>query len=65
MNPSQNGFYAPGPPMLNQPPRIFGSGQFDPSQMPTANMFSHDDMDDHNDGGDPKRRRIARVHTVR
>lgn len=45
-------------------PRIFGSGQFDPSQLP-QNMFTQDDMEDHNDHndqGDPKRRRIARVH---
>lgn len=60
MNPASNGFFAPGPPMMNPPPRIFGSGTFDPSQMPTASMFAHDDMDDH-DGSDPKRRRIARV----
>ncbi|KAL1641696.1 hypothetical protein SLS61_010007 [Didymella pomorum] len=47
--------------MMNPPPpRIFGSGQFDPSQLP-QNMFAQDDMDDHNDQGDPKRRRIARA----
>jgi len=63
MNSSANGFYAPGPPMMNPPPpRIFGSGTFDPSQMPTGNMFAHDDMDDNDGSGDPKRRRIARVH---
>jgi hypothetical protein len=64
MNTSSNGFYAAGPPMMN-PPRIFGSGQFDPSQMPTGPMFAQDDMDDHGDPSDPKRRRIARVHTAR
>ncbi|KAH4899156.1 hypothetical protein HBI80_174760 [Parastagonospora nodorum] len=61
MNPAQNGFYAPGPPMMNPPPRIFGSGQFDPSQMPQGNMFAQDDYDDHGDQSDPKRRRIARA----
>jgi hypothetical protein len=61
MNPAPNGFYATGPPMMNPPPpRLFGSGSYDPSQMPPGNMF-HDDMDDHNDGSDAKRRRIARV----
>ncbi|KAJ4986173.1 fungal specific transcription factor domain-containing protein [Stagonosporopsis vannaccii] len=61
MNTSPNGFYAGPPPMMNPPPpRIFGSGQFDPSQLP-QNMFAQDDMDDHNDQGDPKRRRIARA----
>jgi hypothetical protein len=64
MNPAQNGFYAPGPPMMNPPPRIFGSGQFDPSQMPQGNMFAHDYDDDQGDNSDPKRRRIARVHTT-
>ena len=62
MNPAPNGFYAAGPPMMNPPPRIFGSGSFDPSQMPPGAMF-HDDMDDQNDG-DPKRRRIARVYAA-
>jgi hypothetical protein len=62
MNPAPNGFYGGGTPMMNPPPRLFGSGTFDPSQMPPGNMFAHDDMDDHNDGSDPKRRRIARVH---
>ncbi|KAL5114042.1 hypothetical protein ACEQ8H_008098 [Pleosporales sp. CAS-2024a] len=64
MNPAQNGFYAPGPPMMSHAPRIFGSGQFDPSQMPPGNLFAHDDYDDHGDHGDhgdPKRRRIARA----
>ncbi|KAH7402197.1 fungal-specific transcription factor domain-containing protein [Phaeosphaeria sp. MPI-PUGE-AT-0046c] len=61
MNPVQNGFYAPGPPMMNPPPRIFGSGQFDPSQMPAGPMFAQDDYDDHGDQSDPKRRRIARA----
>jgi hypothetical protein len=62
MNTSPNGFYAGPPPMMNPPPpRMFGSGQFDPSQL-GPNMFAQDDMDDHNDQGDPKRRRIARVH---
>ncbi|KAH7070759.1 fungal-specific transcription factor domain-containing protein [Paraphoma chrysanthemicola] len=61
MNTSPNGFYGGGPPVMNQPPRIFGSGQFDPSQMPSGPMFSHDDYDDHNDQSDPKRRRIARA----
>jgi hypothetical protein len=60
-----NGFYAPGPPMMNPPPRIFGSGQFDPSQIPQGSMFAQDDYDDHGDQSDPKRRRIARVHTTR
>jgi hypothetical protein len=60
MNTSPNGFYA-APPMMNPPPRIFGSGSFDPSQMPTGSMFAQDDMDDHGDQSDPKRRRIARV----
>jgi hypothetical protein len=64
MNPAQNGFYATGPPMMNPPPRIFGSGTFDPSQMPPGSMFAHDDMDDDNNS-DPKRRRIARVHISR
>jgi hypothetical protein len=64
MNPVQNGFYAPGPPMMNPPPRIFGSGQFDPSQMPQGNMFAHDYDDDQGDNSDPKRRRIARVPTM-
>lgn len=59
MIPAQNGYYA-GPPLMNQPPRIFGSGTFDPSQMPTGPMFGQDDLEDHNDS-DPKRRRIARV----
>jgi hypothetical protein len=62
MNNTPNGFYAPGPPMMNPPPRIFGSGQFDPSQMPSGPMFSHDDYDDGGDQSDPKRRRIARVY---
>jgi hypothetical protein len=63
MNPAQNGFYVPGPPpMMNPPPRLFGSGQFDPSQMPSGPMYAHDDYDDHGDQSDPKRRRIARVH---
>lgn len=51
--------------MMNaQPPRIFGSGTFDASQMPSGSMFAHDDLDDHNDGSDAKRRRIARVRTL-
>ncbi len=63
MNPA-NGYYGNVPHMMNPPPpRIFGSGAFDPSQLPPGAMFAHDDMDDHDgaDGGDPKRRRIARV----
>jgi hypothetical protein len=65
MNHAPNGFYATGPPMMNPPPpRLFGSGTYDPSQMPPGNMFAHDDMDDHNDGSDPKRRRIARVQSA-
>jgi hypothetical protein len=63
MDHSQSGFYVGGPPIMNHPPRLFGSGTFDASQMPSGNMFAHDDMDDHNDGGDAKRRRIARVRT--
>ena len=59
MNNNPNGYYA-APPMMNPPPRIFGSGTFDPSQMPHGSMFAHDDLDDQ-DGSDPKRRRIARV----
>jgi hypothetical protein len=52
--------------MMNAPPpRIFASGSFDPSQMPSGSVFAHDDTDDHNDGGDSKRRRIARVHILR
>ena len=61
MNNNPNGYYA-APPMLNPPPRIFGSGTFDPSQMPHGAMFAHDDLDDQ-DGSDPKRRRIARVRS--
>ncbi|KAH8719157.1 fungal-specific transcription factor domain-containing protein [Phaeosphaeriaceae sp. PMI808] len=61
MNPNQNGFYATGPPLMNPPPRLFGSGQFDPSQMPPGPMFTHDDYDDPHDQSDPKRRRIARA----
>jgi len=62
MNPANNGFYGAGPPMMNPPPpRLFGSGSYDPSQMPPGNMFAHDDMHDDNDGSDPKRRRIARA----
>ncbi|KAF2032400.1 hypothetical protein EK21DRAFT_87258 [Setomelanomma holmii] len=61
MNTSPNGYYGGPPPMMNPPPRIFGSGQFDPSQMPSGSMFSQDDYDDHNDQSDPKRRRIARA----
>lgn len=64
MDPSHPGFYVGGTPMMNaQPPRIFGSGTFDASQMPSGNMFAHDDLDDHNDGSDAKRRRIARVRS--
>lgn len=63
MDPSQTGFYAGGPPMMNPPPQIFGGGAFDPSQLPPGSIFAHDDMDDHNDGGDAKRRRIARVRS--
>jgi hypothetical protein len=63
MNHSNNGFYAPGPPMMNPPPRIFGGGAFDPSQLPAGGFYGHDDGDDH-DNSDPKRRRIARVYTV-
>lgn len=62
MNASSNGFYAAGPPMMNPPPRIFGGGAFDPSQIPSGALFAHDDMEDTTEGGDPKRRRIARVH---
>ncbi|KAF2125677.1 hypothetical protein P153DRAFT_369691 [Dothidotthia symphoricarpi CBS 119687] len=63
MNPSPNGFYGSGQPMMNPPPppRIFESGNFDPSQMPGGPMFAHTDMDDQDDQGDPKRRRIARA----
>jgi len=63
MNNVPNGYYA-APPMMNPPPRIFGSGQFDPSQMPSGPMFAQDDYDDHGDSNDPKRRRIARVHAM-
>ncbi|KAF2824598.1 hypothetical protein CC86DRAFT_446796 [Ophiobolus disseminans] len=61
MNTSPNGYYTGGPPMMNPPPRIFGSGQFDPSQMPSGPMFAQDDYDDQHDQSDPKRRRIARA----
>ena len=64
MDPSHAGFYATGPSMMNPPPQIFNSGTFDASQLPQGNMFAHDDLDDHNDGGDAKRRRIARVRTL-
>lgn len=64
MNPSNSGFYAPRPPMMNPPPQLFAGGNFDPSQMQPGSMF-HDDLDDHGDGGDPKRRRIARVYPLR
>lgn len=60
-----NGFYG-GPPLMN-PPRIFGGMNPNGSPMATgmgANMFATDDMDDGNDQGDPKRRRIARVGTA-
>jgi len=61
MNTAPNGFYAPGPPPMMNPPRLFGSGTFDPSQLPPGPMFAHDDLDDQGDQGDPKRRRIARA----
>ncbi|KAF2637163.1 hypothetical protein P280DRAFT_483055 [Massarina eburnea CBS 473.64] len=57
-----NGFYAPGPPMMNPPPRMFGSLSAG-SPMPSlqGQMFGQDDLDDVHDQGDPKRRRIARA----
>ncbi|KAF2020461.1 hypothetical protein BU24DRAFT_403570 [Aaosphaeria arxii CBS 175.79] len=65
MDGSQGGFYMPaaGPPLTNQPPRIFGNiptGSPIPASL-AGQMFSQDDLDDGNDQGDPKRRRIARA----
>lgn len=62
-----NGFYAPGPPLMNQPPRIFGNLNANGSPIPASlngPIFSQDDIDDGHDQGDPKRRRIARVYTT-
>ncbi|KAF2680386.1 hypothetical protein K458DRAFT_312218 [Lentithecium fluviatile CBS 122367] len=59
-----NGFYAPGPPMMNQAPRIFGNISANGSPIPASlagPIFSQDDLDDGHDQGDPKRRRIARA----
>jgi hypothetical protein len=60
-----NAFYAPGPPMMSHPPRIFGNISADGSPIPATltgpPIFSQDDLDDGHDQGDPKRRRIARV----
>lgn len=59
-----NGFYAPAPPMMSHPPRIFGNISADGSPIPatlTGPIFTHDDLDDGHDQGDPKRRRIARA----
>ncbi|KAF2249243.1 hypothetical protein BU26DRAFT_564900 [Trematosphaeria pertusa] len=59
-----NGFYAPGPPLMNQPPRIFGNLNANGSPIPASlpgPIFSQDDLDDGHDQGDAKRRRIARA----
>ncbi|KAF2107485.1 fungal-specific transcription factor domain-containing protein [Lophiotrema nucula] len=59
-----NGFYAPGPPLTNQPPRIFGNYGANGSPIPASlpgPIFSQEDLDDGHDQGDPKRRRIARA----
>jgi hypothetical protein len=56
----------PGPPMMNQPPRIFGNLSANGSPIPASlsgPVFSQDDYDDGHDQGDAKRRRIARVGT--
>ncbi|KAF2794852.1 hypothetical protein K505DRAFT_360744 [Melanomma pulvis-pyrius CBS 109.77] len=65
MDTSPNGgFYMPGPPLTNQPPRVFGNMNANGSPIPASlsgPIFSHDDYDDGHDQGDPKRRRIARA----
>jgi hypothetical protein len=61
-----SGLYGAQPPLMNQPPRIFGNLNANGSPIPaslSAQMFSQDDFDDGHDQGDPKRRRIARVTT--
>ncbi|KAF2758056.1 hypothetical protein EJ05DRAFT_500573 [Pseudovirgaria hyperparasitica] len=54
-----------GPPLVNQPPRIFGNYDMDATQMPpslSGNMFNEDDLNyEGGDQGDSKRRRIARA----
>ena len=64
MDGSNAGFYAPGPPLMNPPPRIFGNMHPNGSPIPPSlagPLFAADDLDDVHDQGDPKRRRIARV----
>lgn len=64
MDPSNAPFFAPGPALINQPPRIFGNLHANGSPIPAAlpgPIFSQEDFDDAPDQGDPKRRRIARV----
>ncbi|KAF2260896.1 hypothetical protein CC78DRAFT_555348 [Lojkania enalia] len=65
MDTSPNGgFYAPAPPLTNQPPRIFGNHYANGSPVPPTlpgPIFSNDDLDDGHDQSDPKRRRIARA----
>lgn len=73
MDSSSHNFLPQPPPLVNQPPQIFGSYSADGSpiqaQLP-GNLF--DDglglgpQDGGDDGqGDPKRRRIARVRRAR
>ncbi|KAF2275811.1 uncharacterized protein EI97DRAFT_442809 [Westerdykella ornata] len=65
MDTSSGAFYHPPPPLMNQPPRIFGNmnpnGSPIPPTIPPGPLFAHDEMDDGHDQGDPKRRRIARA----
>ncbi|KAF2001790.1 fungal-specific transcription factor domain-containing protein [Amniculicola lignicola CBS 123094] len=65
MDASPNGgYYVPGPPLTNQPPRIFGNMNANGSPIPASlsgPIFTQDDLDDGHDQGDPKRRRIARA----
>jgi hypothetical protein len=64
MDGNSNGFYHAAPPLMNQPPRIFGNLNANGSPIPPSMngaMFGQEDLDDGHDQGDAKRRRIARV----
>lgn len=64
MDPAANPFYHQAPPLMNQPPRIFGAVSNNGTPIPpqlTQPIFTPDDLDDGHDQGDAKRRRIARV----